>query len=327
MNKINQNKIKDIVIAITYRCNSRCKMCNIWQKTNHNGEITLKSLNNLPKNLSSINISGGEPFLRPDITEIIKTIKKRCPRVSIIISSNGFAGELILKKMCELIKIEPNIGIAFSIDGINEKHNAIRNIPNGYNKILKTINSLKKLGINNLKIGFTLGDYNTKELPKVYELSKKLNMEFSLAIVHSSDHYFSAKNYISQKKALLKQLDWLIDCELSTNSPKKWLRAYFAHGIKHLLTTGRRILPDYSGKLNIFINPKGDIYANDVSSTPIGKLDENNFIITKKTNNTPNWMVCTARQSIKKHWVRVAVFILIRKFKLKKNISSKYHNL
>lgn len=313
MKNINKNKIKDIVIAITYKCNSRCKMCNIWQKKDHSNELTKKSFYNLPKNLRSINISGGEPFLREDLVEILKIIKTQCPKAKIIISSNGFATNLILNKVTKIVKFIPNIGIAFSIDGIKDKHEEVRNIPNGYSKILKTIEALKNIGVSNLKIGFTLGDYNTKELRKVYRLSKELDMEFSLAVVHSSDHYFSTKNFIRNKNEIINELDWLIKKELSSLNPKKWLRAYFTHGLKYLLNTGKRILPDYSGELNLFINPTGDIYANDIASNIIGKLNEKEFTAHKNNKIAPNWMICTARQSIKKHWIKVGYFILSNK--------------
>ena len=55
----------EALIAVTYRCNAKCHMCNIWQDpTNPKDEITLDDIKKIPNGLSFANITGGEPFLR-----------------------------------------------------------------------------------------------------------------------------------------------------------------------------------------------------------------------------------------------------------------------
>ena len=61
----------DAVIAPTYKCNSRCAMCNIWQ-IQEPDELGLEYFKRLPKSLRYINISGGEPFLYRDLVELVK---------------------------------------------------------------------------------------------------------------------------------------------------------------------------------------------------------------------------------------------------------------
>ncbi|MFH0854006.1 MAG: radical SAM protein [bacterium] len=308
------SKINDAVIAITYRCNARCRMCNIWQKENHYNEISPEVYNMLPRDLLNINITGGEPFLREDLVEIVKVIVRRCPDADVIISTNGFAVELVCSKMKKILEIFSNISVAVSLDGIGNKHNEIRGVERGYNKVLMTITSLKAMGVKNLKVAFTLGNYNVKELQTVYELSRFFGLEFSLAVVHSGENYFSKYNELALNKDMINILSWVINKELQTNSYKRWARAYFAYGILKFLENGRRILPDYSGKLNIFIDPCGNIYPNNVSDKSMGqlwRLDESlNFA---HEVNTKNWMMCTARAAIKKHWMRAGWWVLWNK--------------
>ncbi|MFH1233457.1 MAG: radical SAM protein [Patescibacteria group bacterium] len=311
-----KSNLKDVVLAVTYRCNSRCIMCNIWEK-----KPTLESRPgdyvNLPKNLQNINITGGEPFLKNDLHKIIEILSQRCPKAKIIISTNGFAVDLILSQTEKIIKIFPKIGIAISIDGIGENHNKIRGVVGGFEKSMRTIKGLKKLGVKNLKVAFTLGDYNIEELSKVYILASELGFEFSLAIVHSSENFFSKENKISKKKELAEKLDWLIKRELLSWSLKRWVRAYFAYGAKLYIKTGKRIIPDYSGKDNVFIDPIGDVYPCDVSSEKIGELKNFRTICKIKDDKkcTQSWMVCTARQSMKKHWLKVGWWVLKNKLK------------
>ncbi|MCD6283649.1 radical SAM protein, partial [bacterium] len=179
---------EDAVIAVTYRCNSRCRMCDIWKKNpGIENELQLSDYYKLPQTLKNVNISGGEPFLKENLEEIIEAINKTCNFPKIIISTNGLLPEIITEKTRKILKLQKNnIGIAVSIDGIGENHNRIRGIDNAFDKAIETLVSLKKLKVKNLKIAFTAGDYNINQLKKVYQLSRKLNVEFSLAVVHSS---------------------------------------------------------------------------------------------------------------------------------------------
>ncbi|KKP67461.1 MAG: Radical SAM domain protein [Candidatus Moranbacteria bacterium GW2011_GWE1_35_17] len=313
-----KTRIKEVVVAVTYKCNSRCRMCNIWKIKEHFGEIKPQDFLHLPKNLKDINISGGEPFLREDLSEIVDVMKNRCAKANIVISSNGFATDLIVSRMRKIVKIMPNIGVAISIDGIGEAHSKIRGIENGFEKAIDTIVNLKKVGVKNIKIGFTIGEYNSEELLEVYYLAKKLGTELSLTVVHSSENYFGKDNAIKDKTGIIQALNWLIDKELSTWNYKNWGRAYFAYGAREFIQKEIRVLPDYSGILNIFINPQGVIYPCDVSSKRIGDLKNiDNIESETKTDLTgceKSWMVCTARQSIKKHYVRVIIWIIWHKF-------------
>ncbi len=313
---LSKNKtIKDVVLAVTYRCNARCRMCSIWQIKDHQGELTPKDYKNLPKGLKDINISGGEPFLRPDLAEIIKVIADRLPAANIIISTNAFATDLINKQMKKIIKIKPNIGVAISLDGIGAAHNNIRRVKDGYQKVINTVRVLRKIGIKNLKFGFTIGDYNICELEKVYKLADDLKMELSTTLVHSSEAYFGQENKINKQDKIIAKLNWLIIKELSGKTPKQWARAYYSYGMKRFVLTGKRILPDYSGKRNIFIDPFGNIYPCDVSSQKIGNLRQPDkaLILHKDLDCAQSWMMCTVRPAIKKHWLRAGLWIIYNK--------------
>jgi len=312
-----KSNIKEAVIAVTYRCNSRCRMCNIWQIRENRAEFHPNQLNSIPQNIKDINITGGEPFLRQDLVEIIKVLNRNNPKANIIISSNGFATKLIIGKIKEIIKFKPDIGVAVSLDGIGQAHNEIRRIEDGYNMAVTTIGLLKNAGVKKLKIGFTIGDYNISELKKVYELSQELGVELTIAAVHSSENYFGKENHIERKREIIGELEWLMHEELCCKNPKRWARAYFTHGLIEFLKNGKRILPDYSGRLSIFIDPRGAIYPCDVSTKVIGKLTNfGNIDSSEVAECASSWMICTARQAMKKHKFRVVGWIMVNKIKL-----------
>ena len=95
------DEINYLSFLITWNCNSRCNMCNIWKKDNNTKqEIDIKKISNLfsdpyLKNLKEVVISGGEPFLREDLLKILKIINKYS-NASIGITTNGLIPDIIL---------------------------------------------------------------------------------------------------------------------------------------------------------------------------------------------------------------------------------------
>src|SRR4030066_632482 len=87
---------KEICLILTYRCNAKCNMCDVWHNpTRPQDEITLTDINKLPSGLRFINITGGEPFIRQDIGEIIGAIRKKTRRI--VISTNGYFTDRIIE--------------------------------------------------------------------------------------------------------------------------------------------------------------------------------------------------------------------------------------
>ena len=323
------------IIAVTLGCNARCKMCDIW-RIKVNGEVKSSFYERLPLGLRDINITGGEPFLREDLPEIIRTIKNQCPKAKIIISTNGFTPCRIKKQMQKIIKFKRDIGVAVSLDGFGKIHEELRGFPGGFSLALETIRFLKELGIKNIKIAFTLGNQNINQLKRIYQLSNELNVEFSLAAYHNSSHYFKKEdNKIINIISLKKEINWLIRQELKSFSLKKWARAYFAFGLFYFLKNKKRILPDYSGINSLFIDPFGNIYPSDIWNLKLGNLKKIdnwfNFSETVKTkilsNKKPeSWMICTVREAMKKHYAIVILWILKEKlliYKKERNLLDK----
>ena len=85
----------DMCIIITYRCPMQCQMYNIWQNLiRKEKEITLAEIKKLPS-VKFINITGGEPFVREDLEEIIEVCFQKSPRV--VISTSRWFEERIIK--------------------------------------------------------------------------------------------------------------------------------------------------------------------------------------------------------------------------------------
>ena len=317
----------DCVLGITYNCNSRCVMCDIW-KIKKFPELPVKEYEKIPTTLRDINISGGEPFLRPDIPDIIQVVTKRCPKARMVISTNGFMPALIEKQMKKILRIKPDIGIAVSVDGYGNMHEKIRRIPDAWEKDMETIERLQQLGMTNLRLAFTIQPENIKDFSKVYDETRKRGIQFTHAFAQSSEHYFGGISVDNKPdlKELKKQYLHIMNHELKSWSPKRWVRAFFAHGLYTFSIEKKQVLSNDPGTKFFYLDPRGVVYPSVVHNFPMGNIQNYKKWDTLWQSDTahearekvqtigqPAWMICTARTAIKKNPTKVACWIIKNK--------------
>ncbi|MCA9752436.1 MAG: radical SAM protein, partial [Gemmatimonadetes bacterium] len=114
----------DAILAINHRCNTFCTMCDIWSKPDRH-ELPPDWYRRVPRSLKNINISGGEPFMRDDVPEIIAVLRDHLDSPRIVFSTNGVLTDKIVAQATEMAKHGP-IAIRVSIDGLGETHDRIR---------------------------------------------------------------------------------------------------------------------------------------------------------------------------------------------------------
>lgn len=240
-------------VIVTYRCNARCTMCNRYKAPSKpEEEISLETIKKLPR-MYFTNITGGEPFIRTDLKDIVRELYKKSDRI--VISTNGFFTDRII----DLAKEFPQIGIRISIEGLEQTNNKIRGLPDGFRRGYTTLLKLKDMGLKDIGFGMTVQDVNAPDLVPLYELSNKLGMEFATASLHNSFYFVEAKNIIHDRPMVAKNFEDLINELLRSNSPKKWFRAYFNHGLINYIYGQPRLLPCDMSFDTFFIDPYGDV--------------------------------------------------------------------
>lgn len=240
-------------VIVTYRCNARCNMCNRYKAPSKpEEELTLETIKKLPP-MYFTNITGGEPFIRTDLNEIIRELYKKSDRI--VISTNGF----FTGRIVEICKEFPNIGIRISIEGLEETNNKIRGLDDGFNRGYTTLKKLVDMGMHDVGFGMTVQDANAKDLVELYELSDEMNMEFATASLHNSFYFVEAKNIIKDRMMVGQEIENLVNELLKSNSPKKWFRAYFNHGLINYIFGQKRLLPCDMAFDTFFIDPYGDV--------------------------------------------------------------------
>lgn len=240
-------------VIVTYRCNARCTMCNRYKRPSApDEEISIETIKKLPP-MYFTNITGGEPFIRTDLKDIVRELYKKSDRI--VISTNGFFTDRIID-LCEEF---PNVGIRISIEGLEETNNAIRGLEDGFNKGYTTLKKLVEMNHPDVGFGMTVQDANAKDLVPLYRLSNEMNMEFATASLHNSFYFVEAKNIIKDRPMVAQNFENLVNELLKSNSPKKWFRAYFNHGLINYIYGQKRLLPCDMAFDTFFIDPYGDV--------------------------------------------------------------------
>lgn len=323
----------DAVIAVTYKCQARCNMCSIWQIKKHY-DVEPDVYRKLPETLMDVNLSGGEPYLRKDLAEIVRIVHERLPQARIVVSSNGFLGDRLIPRALELREIFPNIGFGFSIDGVGEKHDEIRGTPGGFATTTGVVRALKKEGVTNIRIAFTLTMQNADHMIKVYELSKELGVDFTMSVSHDSEFFFGQHQTTVMADSrrqlgsggLRNDFERIIRGELASMHWKRWGRAFGMYGMYRLIADGEPLFYSRPGVDYFYLDPKGDVYPSVLHNYVMGNLVERDFAALWNSEQAdeararceaerrPYWLGCMLRKAFLDHRFDIGMWILQNKF-------------
>ena len=147
-----------LIHFLTERCNARCSFCFIdfdnKQTQSKENEMTTEQIekmtNNIGKSLQHVNLTGGEPFLRKDLFEIVSAYYNNAKVESILINSNGTYTKRVAEFTDRVNKEFPDkrLIIQFSIDSFPEDHNKIRKVPGLFEKTMESYEYVRNNGIN-----------------------------------------------------------------------------------------------------------------------------------------------------------------------------------
>ena len=310
-------------VIVTYRCNAKCNMCDCWRDPSRpEEEIQMDTIKKLPE-MAFTNITGGEPFIRRDLPEIVEELYKKTDRI--VISTNGYFTDRIIA----LCKQFPKIGIRISIEGMQATNDAIRRIPDGWNRGYETLKTLVEMGHPDVGFGMTVQDMNCEDLVPLYKLSDEMGMEFATATLHNSFYFRKTDNKIDDKYHVAQNFEALINELLQSKSPKKWFRAYFNHGLINYISGRPRLLPCDMSVDTFFIDPYGDVMPcngtkdkevmgnlKDTDWDTLWDSDQANAVRARvKHCGRECWMIGSASPAMKKYiWVP-AWWVLVHKAK------------
>src|SRR5438477_9025567 len=138
-----------LILFINSICNQKCEHCFYWRNLNRKDDLSKEELFDLSRSLGRIenlNLSGGEPFLRPEFGEICRQFIRQNQVRQIYVPTNGYFTDKTAKQITETLR-EKDLDLfvaEISLDGLGEFHHKFRGSPGAFDKSMQTYDALVK---------------------------------------------------------------------------------------------------------------------------------------------------------------------------------------
>lgn len=270
-----------LIFNVSYKCDSKCVMCNSWKLPYHDDlttdEYRKTFESKLFRSVEYVGITGGEPTLRKDMVDIVRFMSDNMPRLrKMTLNTNGFVKDRVVSTLDQIIDLANERGFIFgtrvSLDGVGDAHEDIRRVWKAFERAMDTIHEMQELQKRkffNFGVSFTFTAQNLEEGERIYELCKKEDLNVVFAIARYSELAFGNMDLVESTD--LKEDDFP---KLAEFFRKRVRESTFVDGdallyqayVKMFANGMQRAMPCPSMDQGILLNPNGDITYCENSS-------------------------------------------------------------
>lgn len=145
-----EKRLGTVILFVTSRCNAFCKTCFYHAELNQPGDLTFAQIEKVSRTMPAITdlwLSGGEPTLRRELTDIIDLFVTNNGVDRVIIPTNALIKSRVFEVVEHALSQNPNIDLYLNValDGYGETHDRIRGVPGNWEKTLDCIRFLYPL--------------------------------------------------------------------------------------------------------------------------------------------------------------------------------------
>lgn len=148
----------NVTVSTNYRCNFRCATCNVYDRTVVELEAdewrrVFASLGHAPVWMT---FSGGEPFLRRDLPDIVLSAADACEPAVVNIPSNGWFTDRVVQGVERICRCAPGTQVVVNLSfdhHVPDRHDAIRGARGSWARLQATLSGLQALDLPNLTVG------------------------------------------------------------------------------------------------------------------------------------------------------------------------------
>ena len=276
-----------LTYSVTAACQSRCKTCQIGamfcqDPTRPEKDLKLDEIEKIFASMHPVyffNMSGGEPFMRKDLPEIVALACKYLkPRV-IHTPTNAILSDRIIENTEKIIQIvreyDPTVPFTVkpSIDGVGDLHDEIRGVKGNFKALLKTIEGLKKLEERydnfHLELGTVISNYNINHLDEIEDFVHSLGVEsYRNEVAECRTEFFNLNDPITPPADVYQNLIKGFAKKVEDNIGKKRKLARTTEAMRvvyydiagKILEEKRQVIPCYAGVSNVHINYDGGVW-------------------------------------------------------------------
>lgn len=275
-----------IVVSVSYRCNSRCATCDVWRKPNDDMTVdewrkVFRSIGHAPY---YITFTGGEPFLRRDLVDLVRVAWEECRPSILTIPTNGLL-PAVPERVREILVAAPTaqLGVNLSLDQVGVKHDRIRGVPGNWERAMATWRALKEINHPNLRLSLhtVVSKYNVDEIPAIYAALHEL----------APDSYITE---VAEERVELDTVGWQItpspdeyapvaDFLIAQTHDERYkglakvtqaFRRQYYRMTERVLRERRQVIPCHAGWASCQIAPNGDLWSCCIRAESVGNLRE-----------------------------------------------------
>ncbi len=286
--------------AITYSCQSKCITCNIW-KIRPTGELTLDEIREFARRnnyFKWIGLTGGEPFLRSDIVEIVRAFKENCRDLYILtMPTNSLCNPAVVEsRMRQILKLGiPRIVITMSLDGYRELHDKIRGVPGNFDRAMNVYRMFMELRKEHPELsavfGYTLSKFNKGQFEQTYSEVKKIFPEvtyndFHINLAQTSENYYAnSGDDIRAGSDVAAELRRISGGRRATLDPMYLVENSFLKNLAKFSETGKSPMRCRSLDASVFVDGWGDVYPSIMWNRKIGNIRDASYDLSALLGN------------------------------------------
>lgn len=146
---LSKPRLRYLLFYVTSRCNLRCSHCFYLDELNKHDEMSLEEIEKVCRSiapLSFVRMTGGEPFLRKDLPEVISAFHRYSNTNRMGIITNGTRPEWVQKTVQQIFELSPNVtvDVGVSVDGLQDVHDELRGLKGSFQRAKDTVAELVK---------------------------------------------------------------------------------------------------------------------------------------------------------------------------------------
>ncbi len=278
--------------AVTQRCNSRCVMCSQWKLKPTRPELSLDEIDKVfrsYRNFKVVGITGGEPSLRDDLSQIALTIARSQKNLKrLFITTNGYLTDKIVAAVQDILAGLENtrvLTVLVSLDGPEDIHNEVRGVPFAYEKATETFRALHDLKTThkfNLGLSVTYSPYNYIRFFDVLDELKQFNEKYgaeSVVCVTWTGNLWSkvdwSWDYLNCLPVWVPEIKSLI--RLNPSVLARGRCVFYDLARPFLYNPKKQVVPCEGARIRYFLNAYGAVFPCVVWDRKIASVREMNY--------------------------------------------------
>jgi MoaA/NifB/PqqE/SkfB family radical SAM enzyme len=281
-----------LTYAITYKCNSRCTTCNIWQRT-PTDELSFDEIRTFfqrSNRFSWIHLSGGEIFLRNDLFDVTEVIMTECRNLLLLnFPTNGLLTDRIVSTVEKIVALKPpKFFITVSMDGDETLNDEIRGVKGAWKRQIETFKQLSKIPGVKVALGMTLSTTNADKIGQTFQAAKKecewLTYEnFHVNIFHTSYYYGNEALDAPQQDSerLIQEISAYRKLRKLRLHPISYLEYQYGRHIEHYVRSGKTPIRCHALRASSFLDPMGNVYPCSMYNRVLSNLRDYNYEIVR----------------------------------------------